>query len=105
MRWPIGPEGPARYPVRSQSFVVTHSVLNDKSSYPFRMCQYHAEAHRAAVVLHVKCVAGEAKRLREIIDDASDVVEGIRELFGVGPVAVAEAGIVGGDQVDLVGEA
>ena len=66
----------------------------------------HAEADGAAVVLAcVEGVAGEVHRLGEVIHYCGDVVEGVGEIFWRRGVAVAEAGVVGGDQMELVGEA
>ncbi len=70
VRRTIGPECAASRPIDSESFVVGHRVLNDEGLYPFWMCQNDAKAHRPAIVLHIKCVSGQTKRLREIINHA-----------------------------------
>ncbi len=44
MRGTIGPECTARRPIDAQSFVVSYSVLNDKSFNPCRMFENDAEA-------------------------------------------------------------
>ena len=79
-------------------------VLNDQRFDALRMCQGHAKADRPAVVLHVKRVPRQIHRLGELIHHLGDVVEGVGELLGVGAVAVPEAGVVGSDQVELVGQ-
>jgi len=63
------------------------------------MSQRHAKTHWTAVVLHVQRVAREAERFGEVIHDFGDVIERVRELFRVGPVAVTEAWVIGRDQV------
>src|ERR1700678_1348957 len=62
----------------------------------------HAEAHRAAVVLHIECVTLNSERLRESANDASEAVKGVVELLRVGPVAVPEAWVVRRDQMIVV---
>src|SRR5260370_16560368 len=69
------------------------------------MGQDHAKADGAAVILHVKGIARKAERVGEVIDDLGDVVEGVCEVFWVGPVTVGKAGVIGGDEVIAVGEA
>ncbi len=69
------------------------------------MGQDHAKADGAAVVLHVERVAREAERFGEMIHHVGDVVEGVCEFFRVWPVAVAEAGIIGRDEVIAIGKA
>ena len=76
-----------------------HCVLDDKSLDPLRVRQGHAKPYRAAVILHVECVARDLESFGEMIHDLGVVVERIRKCFRVGPVAVAEAGEVGRDQV------
>ena len=86
MRRPVRPKCPAGCPVRSQPFVVRHSILDDESLNSLRVCQDHAKANRPSVVLHIKRVAREPERLAEVIHDLSVVIEGIRELFWVRPI-------------------
>src|SRR5437879_2949410 len=69
-----------------------------------RMNQDTAKAHGAAVILHVKRVAREPKSFREVIHDFGDVIERVRELFRVWPVAVSEAGIIRRDKVVVIGK-
>src|ERR1700747_3156568 len=59
----------------------------------------------AAVVLHVERVARETERFGEMIHHVGDVIESVRELFRVWPVAVAEAGVIGRDHVVTIGKA
>jgi hypothetical protein len=81
---------------------VRDRVLDDESLRPFRVCQYHAKAHRAAVVLHIKRVAREPERFGEVVHDLGDVIEGICEFIWVRPVAVSKAWVVGRDKVIAV---
>ena len=83
---------------------MSHRILHDEGIDALRMCQRHAEAYGPPIVLHVECVSAQAKYLREIIDDPSDVVEGLVKLLWVRPIAVAKTGIVWRDQVVLVRE-
>jgi len=43
-------------------------------------------------------VARQTYRLREIVDHGSDIVEGVIELFRVGPVAVSKTRVIGRDK-------
>jgi len=99
MRRPVRPECPAGCPVRSQPFVVRHSVLDDESLNSLRVCQGHAKANRLTVVLHIKRVAREPERFAEVIHDLSVVIEGIREFFRVRSITVPEAGVIGRNKV------
>src|SRR5882762_892186 len=100
----IGPKGPACLPNRSETFLVRHSVLDNERLDSLRMNQDHAKTHGAAVILHVKRVAREPKSFREVIHDFGDVIERVRELFRVWPVAVSEAGIIRRDKVIAIGK-
>ncbi len=79
-------------------------VLHDQRLDAFRMRQDHAKTDRAAIILHVQRVTREAERFGEVIHDLGDVIEGVCEFFGVGPVAVSEARVIGRDQVIAIGE-
>ena len=81
-----------------------HRILHDKSLHPLRMRQRHAKTDRAAIILHVKRVARESQRFGEVIHDLGVVVERVRELFRIRPVAVSEARIVGCDHVVAIGK-
>ena len=76
---------------------MSYRILDDESLHPLGMCQCHAKANRATVVLHVERVARQTQRLGEIVHDRGDVVKGVGELLRVGPVTVSEAGIVRSD--------
>ena len=67
-----------------------HSVLDNESLAPVRMGQGHAKTHKAAVILHVKRVAREPERFGEVMHDPGIVIERIRDLFRVRPVAMSE---------------
>jgi hypothetical protein len=78
---------------------VRHGVLDDERLDPVRMGQGHAKTHGAAVVLHVQRVAREPEPLGEMIHDLGVVIERIREVFRVRPVAMSEAAVIGRDKV------
>ena len=79
-------------------------VLDDESLRPFWVCQYHAKADRAAVVLHIKRVVRQPERFGEVVHNLGDVIEGIREFFRVRPVAVSEAWVIGRDKMIAIGK-
>src|SRR6266481_638333 len=81
-----------------------HRVLHDESFDPLRMCQSHAKTYRAAVVLHVKRVARQPERFREVIHDLGAVIERIREVLRVRPIAMSEARIIRRDKVIAIGK-
>ena len=100
----IGPKGAAGFPIRAEAFVVGDRVLDDERCNALGMCEDHAKTYRAAIILHVQRIAREAERFGEVIHDFGDVIESVGEFFRVGPVAVAEAGVVGRDKVIAIGE-
>ena len=55
------------------------------------MSQGHAKAHGAAVVLHVKRVAGELHGFGEVIHNPGVVIDRIRKTLSVRPIAVSES--------------
>jgi len=91
-------------PIRPQAFVVCHRVLDDESLDAIAMCQGHAEAYRAAVILHVKHVARERECFGEMIHDLGITIERVCEFLRVGPVAVSEAWVIGRDKVIAIGK-
>src|SRR5882762_4772973 len=100
----VGPKGPTRFADSTQTLVVRHSILDYETLDSGWMGQGHAKTHGAAVILYVKRVARERKSFREVIHDFGDVIERVRELFRVWPVAVSEAGIVRRDKVVVIGK-
>ena len=100
----IGPKGAPRFPVLAETGVVCYRVLDDESFDPVRVSQDHAKADGATVILHVEGEAGETERFGEVIHDFRDVIEGVRELFRVRPVAVSEAWVIGRDKVIAIGK-
>jgi len=74
------------FPIRPQTFVVRHSVLDDESVDPIRMGQGHAKTHGASVILHVKRVAREPESFGEVIHDLGAVIR----RYTRRPVAVSE---------------
>jgi hypothetical protein len=95
----IRPKGATRFPILAEACVVRDRVLDDESLRPFWVCQYHAKANRAAIVLHIKRVLRHPERFGEVIHNLGDVIEGIREFFRVRPVAVSKAWVIGRDKV------
>src|SRR5262249_14715888 len=61
-------------------------------------------ADRRAVILHVEGVLRQTEYRGELLDDGSEVVEGVSELVPWRHRAVAEAGVVGGEQAVAVGQ-
>src|ERR1700722_18504374 len=102
MRHTISPESAAGDPLITQTFVVTDGILNDEGFDALGMRKDHAEADRAAIVLHVECVALNSERFREGANGASETVKGIVELLRVGPVALPETWEVGRNQMIVV---
>src|SRR5260370_27997889 len=100
----MGAKGLACFPNRSETFIVRDGVLNDERLDSLWMNQDNAKTPGAAVILHVKRVAREPKSFREVIHDFGDVIERVRELFRVWPVAVPEAGIIRRDKVVVIGK-
>jgi hypothetical protein len=78
--------------------------LHDQCLHAIGMRQRHAEANRAAVILHVEGVARNSQCLSEVIHDLGDVIESVGELFRIRPIAVAEARIIGRDQMIVIRE-
>src|SRR5438552_1927942 len=100
----IGPKGAARLPIRSQTFVVRHSVLDNESLDPLRMCQRYAKTDGTAVVLHVKSKTRESERFGEVGHDLRVVIKCVSEFFRVRPVAVSEARVIRRDKVIAIGK-
>src|SRR5579871_5924703 len=100
----IGPEGASRFPLLAETGVVGYRILDDESFDSLRVGQDHAKADGATVILHVEVEAGETERFGEVIHYFRDVIEGVRELFRVRPVAVTEAWVIGRDKVIAIGK-
>ncbi len=100
----ISPECPARLPICSQALVVGDGVLHDQRFDSLRVCQRHAKADRATVVLHVQGVARESERFGEMVHGLSEMVEGVCEFLRVRPVTVSETGIIRRYQVIAIGK-
>ncbi len=81
-----------------------HGVLDDERLDAVRMGEGHAKPHRPAVILHVQRVPREPQGFGKVIHDLGVVIERIRELFGVRPVAVSEARVIRRNQVIAIGE-
>jgi hypothetical protein len=79
-------------------------ILHNETLQPLWMRQGHAKTDRPAVVLHIERVMRQLKRLREAVHYSGEVVECVRELFWIRPIAVPESGIVGRYQMVLVRE-
>src|SRR5271156_505337 len=100
----ICPKSAAGLPIHPQALVMRHSILHDERFHPLRVRQDHPKAYGTAVVLHVKRVARQAKRLGKAIHDFSTVIEGVRERLRVWPVAVSVAWIVGSNKMIAIGK-
>src|ERR1700733_5231704 len=99
---PVRPKGPSCGPIRSKALVMGNRILHNEALQPFRMCQSHAKADGPTVVLHIERVVRQAESLRESVHQLSDMVEGVSELFRVGPIAVSEPRIVGRNKMVVV---
>lgn len=80
-----------------------HRLLDNESLDPVRMRQGHAKTHRATVILQVKRATGEPERFGKVNHDFGVVIEGVRKLFRVRPVAVSEARVIGRDKIIRAG--
>lgn len=69
-------------------------ILHDQCLDSFRMCECHSKADGSTVVLHVEGVAREYERLGEMIHNVGIMVERVRELLRVRPVAVSETRVI-----------
>ena len=105
VRGAICPKGAARVPVCAEAGVVRDSVLNDQRLDALGMRQDHAKADRGAIVLHIQVVFREAHRFDEVIHDFGDAIERVGKFLRIGPIAVAEARIVGRNEMITVGQA
>ena len=86
----ICPKRPSRLPILAETFVVCHSILDDERYDPFRVGQGHAKPYRAAVILRYDIITRKPQRFGEIIHSLGEVLERIRKLLRVRPIAVAE---------------
>jgi hypothetical protein len=62
--------------------LVGDRVLDDQRHHALGMGQRQTEADRAAVILQIEAVAGQAARLQEMLHHLREVVEGVREVRG-----------------------
>src|SRR4051812_43677258 len=100
----ILPKVPARLPIRAQAFVMPSRVLNNDRVEAFRVREDHPETNGAAIIVQVKRVTRQPERFREMIHGLGDVIERIGIVFWIGPVALSEAGIVGGHEMKAIGQ-
>src|SRR5437588_9049696 len=82
-----------------------HGILNDQRLNALRVSKSQAKANWPAIVLHVEAVMRQAERLGKMLHHGRNVVEGVRELGMIRPIAMAETRIIRGDQVIPVGQA
>jgi hypothetical protein len=87
----ISPVGAPSFPKRPQAFLVGDGILDDQSLNPFRMRHRQPEPDRPA------------NSHGEPIHDGSQMIEGVGEGLRVRRVAMAEARIVGCDQMVAIG--
>ena len=88
----------------AHAFEVGVGVLDHEAGDLRRTLRKNPEAHRAAVVLHVEDVRGEAEVIDETSDAARQVLESVVE-FGRGRrVGLAEPDVIRGDHVEAVGQ-
>ena len=89
-------------PGGGEALLVGVRVLDHLPLEPVRVAPDDAIADRAAVVLVVEPEGVEAGLLEQALDDLREPVEGVLEV--VGHLGVAEARIVGREDVEAVGE-
>src|SRR5262249_16206594 len=87
-----------------QSLVVGVAVLHHDGRDAVRVAGREPVADRRAVILHVEGVLRQTQYRGELLDDGGEIVERVRELVPRRPRAVAEARVVGSNQVVAVGQ-
>jgi hypothetical protein len=80
------------------------TALGDDRSDAVGVAQRQPPANRCAVVLDVDRVPLQTEVVKQRVDVVGEVVEGVLELVDAWHVRVAEAGVVGGDDVVAVGQ-
>lgn len=80
-------------------------VLNDQRLHAIGVPQRDAKTDGTAVVLHVERVPRQPDRVGEAIDDGCQMIERVRKLGRLWPIAMSEAWIIGRDQMEPVGQA
>ena len=100
----IRPILPARFPERAQALFMSNRVLDDDGTDALRMGERHAESNGPTIVLHEQNIACDAEPCCEFIHHAREIVERVVEARRGGCAAMAEAGVIGGDEMILVGE-
>ena len=108
-RFPVGfqgvlPVGLDRVPAVAQPFGVRVAVLGDDRGDALGVPGGEPEPDRRTVVEHVQREAVEAEPFRQALDDVGELLEGVVEVTARGHVRLAEAGQVGSDEVEPVGE-
>src|ERR1700730_5098917 len=101
----VGPKSAAEVPVFPETALMRHSILNDERLNALRVSKSQAKANWPTIVLHVEAVMCQAQRFGHMLHHGRDVVEGVRELGMIRPIAMAETRIIRSDQVIAVGQA
>ena len=91
-------------PLGTETFRIGVGVLNDERADLLRMSQRHAKTHGPAVILQKERVPLYAEVGDQPLHLRSKVVEGVGVLRQRRCIALAEAGVVGRNQVISVGE-
>ena len=103
LRAAVDPEGVAdAVPGRGEALLVGVRVLDHLPLEPVRVTADDAVADRSAVVLQVEPERVKPVSLEQALDDLGEPVERVVE--AVGHVGVAEARVVGREDVEAVGE-
>src|SRR5260370_6581357 len=101
----VGPKSAAEVPVFPETALMRHSILNDERLNALRVSKSQAKANWPTIVLHVEAVMCQAERPGHMLHHGRNVVEGVRELGMIRPIAMAETRIIRSDQVIAVGQA
>ena len=92
---------PQRIPHAGEALLVCVAVLADDAFDPIGMTQGDAESHGRTVILNVHIELLDAQRHQQLLHNFGQLVERIGELVGRRSIGVAEARIVGCDQVEF----
>ena len=79
-----------------------HGILYYQSLDSLWMAQGHAKTDWTAVVLHKKRITPQFEHFGEMIHDHGESIECVREFLRIRPIAVSEAGIVGGHEMKAI---
>src|SRR5258705_1202812 len=91
-------------PKRAQALFIRDRVLDNDGADTLWVAERHAKADRPTIILHEQNVVRDPKLCRKFVRHLREIVESVLEVGWRGRAAVAEAGIIGGDEMIFVGE-